>query len=140
MTAERDSERRMQSLIIGPSWFQKSYQMTISWNSYVHGGCQLSDPRDIVYAHLGLANSTTRKAIPINYDKTVAQVFEDVTRFYITYNSARSVQTILSFVEHIPQEKRGKAYPSWVPNWSSEYQLGSSNRQSVPKDLVFFDR
>jgi len=102
-------------------------------------GCQLSDPRDMVYAHLGLASARIRKAIPIDYSKTVAHLFEDVSRFYMMTITSTSVQTMLSFVEQSPNEQRGAAHPSWVPDWSSEYQPGSSDRPTVPKDLQFFE-
>ncbi|KAN0120256.1 Heterokaryon incompatibility protein (HET) domain containing protein [Hyaloscypha variabilis] len=36
-------------------------------------GCGLTDPRDLIYAHLGLVDAETRKLIPIDYDKSVAQ-------------------------------------------------------------------
>jgi hypothetical protein len=34
-------------------------------------GCGLTDPRDLIYAHLGLVDAETRKLVPIGYDKVL---------------------------------------------------------------------
>ena len=39
--------------------------------------CALSDHRDMIYAHLVLSSAQARNAIPIDYDKTVTQLYED---------------------------------------------------------------
>jgi hypothetical protein len=64
-------------------------------------GCALSDPRDMIYAHLGLASATTRKTIVINYDKTVAQIFEEISCFFLEW---MSVESLLDLVEKVQPE------------------------------------
>ena len=78
-------------------------------------GCALSDPRDMVYAHLGLASFTTRKSVPIDYDKTVVQVYEDIAYLYIEW---AGLDTVLSLVDNVQPENRPGYLPSWVTDWS----------------------
>ena len=50
-------------------------------------GCGLSDPRDMVYAHLGLVSHETWEVFPIDYDKSVAQVYQDIAISYVKGSS-----------------------------------------------------
>jgi hypothetical protein len=52
----------------------------------IRRGYGVSDPRDMVYAHVGLTPTKTRHTISIDYDKTVAQTYEDIALFYVSVN------------------------------------------------------
>jgi hypothetical protein len=80
--------------------------------------CGLSDPRDMIYAHLGLAGATVVNAIAIDYDKTVGQVYEDITLLLLKWTT---VDKVLSFVEKVQPENRRFSRPSWVPDWSDPH-------------------
>ncbi|PMD29821.1 HET-domain-containing protein, partial [Hyaloscypha variabilis F] len=77
-------------------------------------GCDLTDPRDMVYAHLGLVDHEARGKFPIDYDKTVAQVYESIACFYIEF---AGLETAFSLVDYIQPEDRPGFLPSWVTDW-----------------------
>jgi hypothetical protein len=68
----------------------------------------VSDPRDMIYAYLGLVDVQDER-VAINYDKTVAQTYEDVAIFFI-----------LLHVEETESSKRRAGLPSWVPDWTRQ--------------------
>ena len=69
----------------------------------------------MIDAHLGLAGATVVNAIAIDYDKTVGQVYEDITSLLLKWTT---VDQVLSFVEKVQPENRRFSRPSWVPDWS----------------------
>jgi hypothetical protein len=77
--------------------------------------CSLSDPRDMIYAHLGLVSAETRNMIPIDYEKTVAQLYMSMTELYAQWIGIWNV-IILAGVE--PEQRRDPSLPSWVVDWS----------------------
>lgn len=87
-------------------------------------GCGVSDPRDMIFAHLGLAKAQTRNTFLVDYDRTVVQLYEDIARLYI---ERTGVQVVLFFVEKVQPEERRACLPSWVPDWSSPHEPGRPN-------------
>jgi hypothetical protein len=79
-------------------------------------GCGLSDPRDMVYAHLGLAGAAMGNSMAIAYDKTAGEVYEAFTCLLVKWTSLTHV---LSLVEKVQPENRRFSQPSWVPDWAS---------------------
>jgi hypothetical protein len=68
--------------------------------------------------------------LAINYDKSVAQVFEDVASFF-----ARTIPnlSLLIHVEETESCKRREGLPSWVPDWTRQWTLKSKTRyERVP--------
>jgi hypothetical protein len=95
----------------------------------------VSDPRDVVYAHLGMIGmksqafvysdqsriSTTsykQEEMAINYDKTIVQVYEDTTRFI--FQNIPWISMLLH-VEEVEQDEGRQGLPSWVPNWTRQW-------------------
>jgi hypothetical protein len=78
------------------------------------GGCSLSDPRDMIYAHLGLVGAETRNMVPVDYEKTVAQLYTSMTELYMQWIG---IWDILMFAGVEP-ELRDPSLPSWVVDWS----------------------
>ncbi|CZR68689.1 uncharacterized protein PAC_18588 [Phialocephala subalpina] len=89
------------------------------------------DPRDMVFAHLGLARNAD---IQVDYSKTVAEVYHDLARESITrFNSLR----ILGYVNDADPDDRGimassrggivtctkEKLVSWTPNWTMPRKL-----------------
>lgn len=96
------------------------------------GGCNLSDPRDMIYAHLGLVGAGTRNMVPIDYEKTVAQLYTSMSELYVQWIG---IWNILQFAGVEP-ELRDPSLPSWVvdwslsePRWADSYDSSSSFTQ-----------
>lgn len=84
-------------------------------------GC--SDPKDIVYAHLGMCKDSA--LIEIDYTKSVAEVYTDATRHYLSKNANIS---ILYLVPTVTREVRPEGLPSWVPDWGT---IGTIEREDL---------
>lgn len=92
---------------------------------------QATNPRDKLYALLGLiANEDDRGIVP-DYSKPVRDVYMDFVKSHI--NQYKSV-AILSFAEY-----RGNQYllplPSWCPNWTVEALYPAPFWKKSPSDL-----
>lgn len=78
---------------------------------------EASDPRDIVYALMGVASDADRLGIVPNYRKPVVEVYAEVTRammaIYPQYKLGYSL---------FPKSLAG--LPSWVPDWRQLAQTG----------------
>jgi len=84
---------------------------------------QASNARDKVYALLRLAqdfrdivSATSMNLIPIDYAKSVEEVYHDVARFLLT-----STQR-LDFLSHCRLKRNLASLPSWIPDWSDTAQ------------------
>jgi hypothetical protein len=87
-----------------------------------HRSRQSTDPRDKVYALVGISSSQWDLKLAIDYSLTTKQVYCEVARYVI--ESTESLATIC-FCE-LPEIAPHTAYlPSWVPDWGrkwTEYQ------------------
>ncbi|KAG4433778.1 hypothetical protein IFR05_010745 [Cadophora sp. M221] len=98
----------------------------------------VTDPRDMVYAHLGLLGSGPditghRKLfVDVDYGKSIQEVYVDAA---VAFLHSRSRFDILSYVEDVPLELRHKHLPSWVPDWTSAHvSVPTSIRDLTVKD------
>lgn len=75
-----------------------------------------TDPRDKIYAVLGLVNGDTNMvaSIPIDYQKSVVQIYIDTAVAAI--NVSKDL-FFLSFVQHPLEYVANPGFPSWVPRW-----------------------
>jgi hypothetical protein len=82
----------------------------------LHRGTEATDPRDKVYAFLGLADKIVEARAPIepNYRLPVHQVYTDVTERVMLSNGNLH---LLSHVQDASQTKVS-GLPSWVPDYS----------------------
>ncbi|KAF4629583.1 hypothetical protein G7Y89_g8567 [Cudoniella acicularis] len=83
-------------------------------------GLGATDPRDMIYAHLGVAARLeylpdVGTLIPIDYGKTCEQIYEEVALQIISWQMSL---TILNHLENSAPENRWKGLPSWAPDWS----------------------
>ena len=88
------------------------------------GSFHVTDPRDRVYGILGIISSTTTRLyvedrpdintqnFPIDYDKTVSEVYQDVVRFLV--DTDRNLDCLTVF-----EDRRGLSsdLPSWAIDW-----------------------
>jgi len=92
-------------------------------------GSGVSDPRDMIYAHLGLTDSSTQDLIPVDYDVSVTQLYEYVAHQHLICKQDTS---ILSYVEETELCDRREGLPSWVPDWTL---VGPMDQDSTHLDI-----
>jgi hypothetical protein len=85
-------------------------------------GLGVSDPRDMIYGHLGVLGNVRSKRnvnrfFQVDYHQPMPELIMQVVLFII---SARGDFDILSQVEDVSIEKR-TTLPTWVPDWTSLY-------------------
>ena len=83
--------------------------------------CHSSDPRDKVYALLGLANDQgVHQMVPIDYAKSVEVVYLDCAKFLI--QNGDGMEMLLEAGGSQKGDGNGVelSVPSWVPNWTQE--------------------
>ena len=85
--------------------------------------CQ--DPRDKVYAPLGLASSPVRQTIMVDYDCPVADVYMDLVQFLISQPGQE-----LDFLGYTDNSGAQSSLPSWAPDWNQPIAL-----TPLPKNL-----
>ncbi|KAL8695328.1 MAG: hypothetical protein Q9218_000227 [Villophora microphyllina] len=88
-----------------------------------------SEPRDKVYAILGMASDLDPFSIIPDYSKSLAEVYTDVVRF--SFSQPRNGLQVLSQVAHLAADTRKQLgcdhdddLPSWVPDYRDD--LGPS--------------
>jgi hypothetical protein len=73
--------------------------------------CRTSDPRDKVYAFLGLARECYNITPDYSPSNTVENLLIEVAQKIVT------VENTLNLLFHVGNQKFGTGLPSWVPNW-----------------------
>ncbi|ETN41540.1 uncharacterized protein HMPREF1541_03476 [Cyphellophora europaea CBS 101466] len=83
---------------------------------------QATDPRDKVYAFLGLMpNDVLTRAVEIDYDCTVVETY---TRLAVASLECYQNLSILSYTQHLPEYQEDSPCPSWVPRWDTVSEAG----------------
>ncbi|KAL8917848.1 MAG: hypothetical protein Q9172_005670 [Xanthocarpia lactea] len=91
--------------------------------------CEATDPRDKVYALLGMASDMPDDAdLKRNYAKPVAKVYQDLVEFIVTKD--RNLDILRACQMSRPEHD----LPSWVPDWSraSSFQVLNSLASTFP--------
>ncbi|KAL1650874.1 hypothetical protein SLS58_000993 [Diplodia intermedia] len=85
--------------------------------------CRASDPRDKIFAVLGLANDAdhARRPFAPDYSKTVAETYLD----FATHLVSESKASLADVVRESQSRTRIAEVPSWVPDWSAEEPTSS---------------
>ncbi|KAI0187892.1 heterokaryon incompatibility protein-domain-containing protein, partial [Xylaria flabelliformis] len=79
-------------------------------------GCQVSDPRDIVFAHMGIISDrrVAEELIRVDYSQTVLEVFVAMGRYFRYHDGFKAKLDNTS----TPSPLRATfSLPSWVPDW-----------------------
>jgi hypothetical protein len=109
-----------------------------------------TDPRDHVYAILGLTNTPSQPAaahnsivndkaiIPINYSATVVEVYRSLTMYIVQRDKSLSV--IEFYTGNVwDHHSNSREFPSWVVDWRQVYkqrtQLLVEKQRSKPRDF-----
>ncbi|RWA07142.1 hypothetical protein EKO27_g7968 [Xylaria grammica] len=77
------------------------------------GGTKCSDPRDRIYALLGLIDRTLASRITPNYESSVTKVYQNVFWEFVQLNKTLM---LLKFCD-LGQRRGSWNGPSWVPDW-----------------------
>jgi hypothetical protein len=78
-------------------------------------GFDASDPRDLVFAHLGIAGVVNPLSLEVDYGKTMSQVYE---MFAWKHISTTESFEVLAHIDDIDPLHRRQGLPSWVPDWT----------------------
>lgn len=86
---------------------------------------ECSDTRDLVYGVLGMSRTILQGSqsdervarFPVSYDKTMSEVFQDVTKYIMERDG---VLNVLFLHAHFGTNVAGRKLPSWVPDWKAE--------------------
>ncbi|KAF1953838.1 hypothetical protein CC80DRAFT_131627 [Byssothecium circinans] len=91
---------------------------------------QAKDPRDKVFALLGLAGESRApdhwpKALMPNYDRSTRDVYTEVTRYCIQKTRTLSILSQVGTSGAKDVDKDSQQYPSWVPRWDLPHSASS---------------
>jgi hypothetical protein len=92
---------------------------------------ECTDPKDKVYGLLSLAAPEEAKAIDVDYNKSVGEVYADTV--LTTIRQSKRL-TALAFVSHIDRYA-DNGIPSWAPRWNDHrvaMPIGAPDEASVP--------
>jgi hypothetical protein len=104
-------------------------------------GFGATDPRDMIFSHVGFAVDGKHELLAVDYSKTTIQVFESAARYIAQHYS---VANLLHYRGTDPCSENLKDLPSWVPDWTSKvsgYSLPkalSSNNRRIP--IIYHDK
>jgi hypothetical protein len=98
---------------------------------------EYTDPRDMFYAALGMCNVPTstrsnddqRKAVQVNYKKTLGEVYTDATLYIISRRDSLSDLKALWTSQYHRTPLHSKDLPTWAIDWQSN--MRSSTRQKL---------
>lgn len=88
-------------------------------------GLGVTDGRDMVYAHLGVAE-VQKAVVPVDYTKTTSEVYED---FALCCIKATNSYDILGYAER-RDGPTGGTLPSWCPDWGTIHDRKSLRGQA----------
>ena len=97
------------------SLFSKTDRPSLGQVVAARRGSGASNPRDMIYAFLGVASEALDQDLVVDYRKPCVDLYIDFARYAIEeYDNPR----LLSFVSDLPSDQRVEGLPSWVPDWS----------------------
>lgn len=83
--------------------------------------CHSSDPRDKVYALVGLANDQgLHQMVPVDYAKSVEAVYIECAKFLVRNGNGMEMLIQAGILQGCNDTSVGLSLPSWVPDWSQE--------------------
>ncbi|KAI1498792.1 heterokaryon incompatibility protein-domain-containing protein [Biscogniauxia marginata] len=119
-----------------------SYSLAYTLSSFRSFKCK--DPRDKVFALLGLIRGADHPLILPDYNKDEVQVYKDVAQYIFTVEQT-SRKLLALAVAGIGNYRRLRELPSWVPDWASnmrrkdveDEEKGSTDHVPTSKQNTF---
>ncbi|KAN0110739.1 HET domain containing protein [Hyaloscypha variabilis] len=101
-------------------------------------GLGVTDPRDMIFAHVGFALDSGHENLKVDYSKTTQEVYVDFALFVI---EKHGWGTLLENVEFPESQPRLNGLPEWVPDWTVPFSthLFPKRNASVQIDMVLSD-
>lgn len=117
MTKGRKRWRQMQTSAESPTPAARILLDTL----IVRRGMGVFDPRDMLFAHLGVVDvqsgdGETKKLLKVDYNKPAEQVYTDLAHYLCVASLPVDLFRVLSYVDESYCQKREKHIPSWVPD------------------------
>jgi hypothetical protein len=85
------------------------------------------DPRDKVYAALGMAMDVNEDDIIPDYRRTCSEVYTDVVKFFISGRNSRPLDFLGEILRSAPgtafEHQHDSSLPSWVPDWTFQVSM-----------------
>ena len=90
-------------------------------------GSQVSDPRDMIYAHMGLHSDRSRveQFIKIDYNKSIREVLTSAGHYCWRHADERDICAAFT------QSPLRSILPSWVPDWGIDVPRGRLNDEKL---------
>jgi hypothetical protein len=94
-------------------------------------GLGVSDPRDMIFVHVGFASDGKKRGLEVDYSKTCEQVYVD---FALFVRSKTGWATLLETVDDPQSQLRLKNLPSWISDWTVPFlsPIKFPRAQSLP--------
>lgn len=92
----------------------KSEELTLLRLLHTRRGFSITDPRDMIFTHLGFAPDMASDLIAVGYNKSCSQAYTDFAVHCIT--SFKNLDILFLADDRILPERR-KDMPTWVPDW-----------------------
>lgn len=116
--------------VVLPEDFTARHDLATLLNRHYHK--EATDPRDMVFGILSLADEQTRRNVPVSYELNVSQVFINAARFIIEEHSDLSILTQNKgtgcFSANVDENF---GLPTWVPNWAGKVKSRVDNMCST---------
>jgi hypothetical protein len=96
-------------------------------------GFSATDPRDMIFSHVGFAFDGKHELFAVDYSKTTFEIFESAAK-YIAHH--HGILTLLHCRGADACSESLKDLPSWVPDWTSnisQYNLSSALNPNYPR-------
>jgi Heterokaryon incompatibility protein (HET) len=90
---------------------------------------EVTDPRDRIYAVLGLTSESLDNFPPPDYTQSVSEVYRNTVLYLIRHTGK------LDVLNQVLEPKQEPGEPSWVPNWNKDFMYSWLRSSPGEEDL-----
>jgi hypothetical protein len=87
----------------------------------ISNGFKATNPRDMIFALIGLTDDPIHPLVAPNYNKSIREVFRDTARFILCRKGSKDPLFFMSYAGS-GHPRLEKDLPSWVPDWTKPVQ------------------
>lgn len=107
-------EDNMAAWVVTLSASEKSEPDTLTRLCKDTAHCQAGDPRDRIFALMGLISDKEAALLPVDYSLSAQQVFTGISAYWTVQGEATHLLACIF------TDNRTSGLPSWVPDWSDQ--------------------